>query len=90
MNDFRRIRMINNNVMVAIDPDDEKIGSFYMPEDRRERKKWGVLVAKSPRVKTQIEIGERVCVPWATGLEMTIDKQLYQILDENEVMLAGS
>ena len=79
--------MINRNVMVAIDDEDAKIGSIIVPEDRRSVKFWGTLIAKSDRTTLDASVGDRVCVPWAVGMEMKIGKQLYKILDENDVML---
>lgn len=84
---FQKIKMINYNIMVALDDDDATIGSIHIPETQRELKKWGTLIAKSDRAKIDASVGDRVCVPWCKGMEMKIENKIYKILDENEAML---
>jgi chaperonin GroES len=67
--------MLEDNVLIVIDPMVEKVKGLYMPQDHGERSRVATVVAVGPGMTNHngelvpplLKVGDRVVIKWHTG-----------------------
>lgn len=90
------LKPVGDMVLVRLDQCDENFGNSVLvrPDVAKDKPKWGTVVAAGPGRHTKknkwlpmsLVVGNRVCVPWATGHDMTIGGREHVMLHEAEIL----
>jgi chaperonin GroES len=84
-------QMIGNRVLVKPDPEVEKIGSIYVPDNAKEKPAKGTVVAVGPGEYTnqrglqpcQVKVGDRIIYGKYAGVDVDIDSESFVTLKES-------
>lgn len=82
-------------VIFRIEEEDEKVGSFFVPDEAKEKPAEGIVVAVGPGkftsagvfVPTSINVGDRVLFGKFAGQEVKVGLTVFLILREEDVFL---
>lgn len=89
--------MTGNNVLVELDNFPVKPipgGTVYQPDIAQERPYFGKVYAVGPGhytkknkfVPTEINVNDRVCMPWGEGNELKINGKIFMIISESKIL----
>lgn len=88
-------RAIHDKIVVFVtELEDEKVGSFYVPDEAKERPQEGKVVAVGPGrfigeqfVPVSVHVGEVVLFGKYSGTEVKVNGRMFLILREEEILL---
>lgn len=89
-----KLTPLADRVLVELDTEaDETTAGLHIPQTARHRPRWGTVAAVGPGrfttrdrfVPTQLQPGDRACVPWAVGVELGIDGRQFVMIRESEI-----
>lgn len=88
-------RAIHDKIVVfRTELEDEKVGSFYVPDEAKERPQEGKVVAVGPGryigdqyVPVTVKVGETVLFGKYSGTEVKVGDRMFLILREEEILL---
>lgn len=88
-------RAIHDKIVVfRTELEDEKVGSFYVPDEAKERPQEGKVVAVGPGryvgdqlVPVSVHLGETVLFGKYSGTEVKVGDKIFLILREEEILL---
>lgn len=92
---FIPFRAIHDKIVVfRTELEDEKVGSFYVPDEAKERPQEGKVVAVGPGryigdqfVPVSVNVGETVLFGKYSGTEVKVGDKIFLILREEEILL---
>ncbi len=88
------MRMLGSRVLIRVDPEDEKEGHIYLPDDRQgSQTMTGVVEAAGPgahtkkgRARMSVEPGDRVMLPRNSGFVTLRDGLVERVVvDESQI-----
>ncbi len=88
------IKPVNDRVVIARDPAEEKVGSLYLPANAQEKPFRGTVVAIGPgkpndaggRDPMQVAVGDRVLIGKYTGTEVEVSGEAYVVCREDDIL----
>ena len=87
-------RAVQDRIIVSRVEEEEKVGTFYVPDESKEKPAEGIVVAVGPGKyvngelqKTNIAVGERVVFGKFSGAEVKIGFEQYLVLREEDIFL---
>ena len=91
-----KISPIGNKVLVELDPLEETFNSSVIirPNIAQEKPVWGKVLAigeglytrKSAFIRTELNAGDRVFIPWRSGHDFKINGKLHIFVKESDIM----
>lgn len=83
-----KLTPIVDGVFVQLDPLEETFGDSVIvrPDIAKEKPVWGEVLAVSALATRSVHVGERVCVPWRTGHDLTINGRLCVKVAEDQIL----
>lgn len=89
-----KFRAVQDRIIVTRVEEDEKVGTFYVPDESKEKPAEGIVVAVGPGKyvngelqKTNIAVGERVVFGKFAGAEVKVGFENYLVLREEDIFL---
>lgn len=89
-----KFRAVMDRIIVSRIEEEEKVGTFYVPDESKEKPAEGIVVAVGPGKyvngelqKTNIAVGERVVFGKFAGAEVKVGFEQYLVLREEDIFL---
>lgn len=79
------MRPINDRVILAIAPVQEKIGSIHVPATAQKKSNDAKVVAVGPNC-TEVQKDDLVLISQYSGVEITISNETYLVVREDDIL----
>jgi chaperonin GroES len=80
-----KLQSLGTRVLVKMDPPEQEIGRFFIPDAYLQRDVVGTVVSIGEYVELA-DVGDRVLIRQHSGIDLVIDNDDYTIVQEDDIL----